>query len=319
MGLPNFGAMLGVLKGVGDAALTAAPGATRVVASGMKGQMEADRAAEEMAKSRRDEERRDRDDELKMQYLRDEAARKRAEDAADNAARTSNQTTFERLRTEMPERYGGVDFDPDHDWGGELRKVAVARDLEQQLVVQGYSAADARLRAFHDIDRQAERRSADASTRAATRATTARSAISARSGTEETRGELGDRRSLAKTRIENMLAAGAPVDQVTTAMGVYKELAGAWTPDDVVAASRSTAAQRPDPQKDRRSAVRSTLGKTPVTALEQEIENALINGQSPSQILSEIESDPDMSPAERRRAKTLADRYIGAAKPRFER
>jgi Sec-independent protein translocase protein TatA len=55
-----------------------------------------------------------------------------------------------------------------------------------------------------------------------------------------TRGERSDLRRTALTRIENMLAAGAPREQVAEVMKRnYPDVAGVWTNDDIVRIERS--------------------------------------------------------------------------------
>lgn len=71
-----------------------------------------------------------------------------------------------------------------------------------------------------------------------------------------------------------------------------------------------------DPQRD---AVRKATGRTPVNAMEREIENALVEGKTTTEIIAEIEADPDMSPEEKRQARSAVQLYTSSASGRFDR
>jgi hypothetical protein len=131
--------------------------------------------------------------------------------------------------------------------------------------------------------------------------------------------QRASRRSQALTRIGNMAAAGAPPEQIHDAMGTYHELAGAWTPDDVVAAARKPAPQPADPRKADRAAVRKATGKTPVTAFERNIEDALVGGKTVDDIVAEINQSPTMKPEEKRAAVARVRMYTAGALGRLGR
>jgi hypothetical protein len=110
-----------------------------------------------------------------------------------------------------------------------------------------------------------------------------------RQTSEETRGERSDRRRIALTRIENMLAAGAPTGQVSQAMRTYRDLEGVWTPDDVVATSRKlSSAKRPPSDEDTfREGYYEELGK-PKTPFQRDLVEQLVQGRTAEQVLAEL-------------------------------
>lgn len=100
------------------------------------------------------------------------------------------------------------------------------------------------------------------------------------------------KRNQALTRIMNMLAAGADRQQIAQAMSTYRDLAGYWSPDDIVAIERRIQREFQDAEEDpmfieRRRALSQQLG-APMTELQQQILDALAAGATKEQILSDM-------------------------------
>lgn len=118
-----------------------------------------------------------------------------------------------------------------------------------------------------------------------------------------TRGERNDLRRTALSRIGNMLAAGAPANQVAEAMGAYPELRGTWTVDDVHEEARKQAeASRSGSRgtiRDRAREIRGTGTGGAVSApaavpiassLRADIDAAISEGDTPEGVLRGLQS-----------------------------
>lgn len=120
--------------------------------------------------------------------------------------------------------------------------------------------------------------------RASRRAAAAEARTNAR---EDRREDRERRRQQAETRAVTMLQAGAPAQQVHAALETFPELQGELLFEDVQRLAKAVGSTRkPDARaKERRDAFEKRLG-APTTALQQDILDALAEGETPEEIVA---------------------------------
>jgi hypothetical protein len=92
----------------------------------------------------------------------------------------------------------------------------------------------------------------------------------------------------ARTRAANMLRSGAPVEQVVAALDTYPDIRGAIGNDEVVEIAKQINSTKGDPRTaERRQAFEKKLG-SPTTQLEQDILDALADGDTKQDIITQL-------------------------------
>lgn len=204
-------------------------------------------------------------------------------------------TARELLRTRLGDRDVAIRFDPNRTSAALEREQAererqeaeeIQRDAWQRLNSQDPEAYPEFVRGFDYLDEVSamhqDRRGAAVDAR---RDQSARAEQQRRDRREQEAREEERMRTRAETRAVNMMMAGASASEVYAALDSYPDVRGLLAFDDVKALERQIEGAGTDPRmKERRDALERRIGP-PATQLQQDVLDALAEGETPEGIV----------------------------------